>query len=73
MIEHLAWYLNLCLLVQLISFIDPPYSTQEESGFITVSVGIRNPGFELDDDFVVNLETMDIPGTINAAQGNIAP
>ena len=58
------------LLVLQIGFIDAPYTTREESGFVTVSVGILSAGVVLDDDFVVTLETMDITtGINNAAQG----
>ena len=57
-------------LALIIGFIDPPYSTREESGFVTVSVGILIAGIVFNEDFVVNLQTMDIAGIQNAAQGN---
>ena len=54
----------------LIGFIDAPYTTQEASGFVTVSVGVIGDGLVLDSDYVVTLETNDIATIQNAAQGN---
>ena len=34
-----------------------------------MSVGVIGTGFVLAEDFVVNLQTMDIPGINNAARG----
>ena len=70
--DYLEWCLNLCLFITVlrIGFIDPPYTTQEASGFVTVSVGVISAGLVLDDDFVVTLETNDIAGIQNAARGN---
>ena len=53
-----------------IGFIDAPYTTQETSGFVTVSVGVIDPCFVLSSDFVVTLKTNDIATIQNAAQGN---
>ena len=53
-----------------IGFIDAPYTTQEASGFVTVSVGVIDPNFVLSSDFVVTLNTNDIATIQNAAQGN---
>ena len=60
---------NYNITVLQIGFIDPSYTTREESAFVMVSVGILGTGVVLDDDFVVTLETMDIFGINNAAQG----
>ena len=60
----------LFITVLQIGFIDSPYSTQEVSGFVTVSVGVISAGLVLDDDFVVTLATNDIAGIQNAARGN---
>ena len=54
----------------IIGFIDAPYSTREESGFATVTVGILSTGVVLDDDFVVRLSTSDLTGN-NAALGKM--
>ena len=48
---------------------DPPYSTREETGFVTVSVAFFSAGVVLDDDFVIQLQTSDLPGLQNAATG----
>ena len=53
----------------IIGFVDPPYSTREETGFVTVSVAILSAGVVLDDDFVVQLQTSDLPDLQNAATG----
>ena len=49
---------------------NPAFSSKEESGFITVSVGILSTTVALVNDFIVNLEIMDIAGIQNAAQGS---
>jgi hypothetical protein len=54
----------------VIGFIDAPYTTQEASGFVTVSVAVISVGLELDSDFVVTLDTNDIATIQNAARGN---
>jgi hypothetical protein len=54
----------------VIGFIDAPYTTQEASGFVTVSVGLIGVGLVLDSDFVVTLATNDIATIQNAARGN---
>ena len=54
----------------VIGFIDAPYTTQEASGFITVSVGVIGDGLVLDRDFIITLETNDIATIQNAARGN---
>ncbi len=68
----LEWYLTYVsfIIVLRIGFIDAPYTTQEASGFVTVSVGLIDPDFVLDRDFVVTLETNDIATIQNAARGN---
>ena len=53
-----------------IGFIDAPYTTQEASGFVTVSVGVIDPRFVLSSDFIVTLDTNDIATIQNAARGN---
>ena len=60
----------LFITVLLIGFIDAPYTTQEASGFVTVTVGVIGNGLVLDSDFVVTLETNDRTTIQNAARGN---
>ena len=55
----------------VIGFIDPPYSTSEESGFVTLPVGVLSAGGALYHDFVVRLETRDLTGIMNTAEGAI--
>ena len=62
--------LYLFIIVLPIGFIDAPYTTQEASGFVTVSVGVTDPRFVLSSDYVVTLETNDIATIQNAARGN---
>jgi hypothetical protein len=62
--------LYLFIIVLQIGFIDAPYTTQEASGFVTVSVGVISVGLELDSDFVVTLATNDRATIQNAARGN---
>jgi hypothetical protein len=62
--------LYLFKIVLRIGFIDAPYTIQEVSGFVTVSVGLIGVGLELDSDFVVTLATNDRATIQNAAQGN---
>ena len=52
-----------------IGFIDAPYTTQEASGFVTVSVGVIDPNSVLSSDFIVTMNTNDIATIQNAAQG----
>ena len=60
----------LCVIGVQIGFIDAPYTTQEASGFVTVSVGVIDPNFVLSSDFIVTLNINDIATIQNAAQGN---
>ena len=60
-----------CIVDFIIGFVDPLYSTPEETGFVTLPVEVRTPGVVLDDDFVVRLETRDLTGLVNAAESII--
>ena len=55
--------------VLTIGFVNAPYFTREETGFVTVTVAILSEGVVLDDDFVVGFETMELTGLQNTAEG----